>query len=200
MNTIHLDPAMVPTSMRGDYRGKQFKAVVCTETTIPADAGLWSGGSRDHYSAIDFANGTTRAIPGQQSSPWNEARRDVSVKIEPGFVLVCHSMFCGKDMGLTFYVHPDNATKLLPAPVAELTAHEKLVLQATCSFKASYGGMDRYEMMAGEVRYAGTKHVQPPFPTRPEWDAAKQSLIGKGLLNKAGAVTVAGRNARPSRY
>ena len=124
----------------------------------------------------------------------------MEVALVPGIAVVEHSMFCGKDMGLTFHVHPDNAAKLLPAPTAELTAHEKLVLQATCSFKSSYGGKDRYQMMADEVRYASSKHVQEPFPTREQWDAAKQSLIGRGMLNKAGAVTPCGRNARPARY
>ena len=37
-------------------------------------------------------------------------------------------------------------------------------------------------------------------PTRAQWDEAKAALIGRGLLNKAGAITVTGRNARPSRY
>jgi len=31
--------------------------------------------------------------------------------------------------------------------------------------------------------------------SRADWDAAKQSLIGRGYLNKAGAITTAGRNA-----
>jgi hypothetical protein len=187
---------MVPASLRGDYSGKMFKAVVCTETTIPSDAGLWSGGTRDHYSAIDFTTGQQVAIPGQQSSPWNEARRDVVMELKPGFAIVRHSFFCGKDMGLTFYVHPDNAAKLLPAPAAELSEHEKLVLNATCSFKASYGGKDRYMMAYDERKYGDIS----TFPTRADWQVAKDSLIGKGLLNKAGAVTPAGRNARPARY
>jgi hypothetical protein len=97
-------------------------------------------------------------------------------------------------MGLTFYVHPDNATKLLPAPQAELTAFEKIVLSATASYKSSYAGMDRYEMARRDCRN-GT-----PFPTRDDWALAKQTLINLGLLNKAGAITPAGRNAIPSRY
>jgi hypothetical protein len=195
-NTIYLDPKMVPAALRGAYSGQKFKAVVCTETSIPADAGLWSGGTREVYDAIDMATGKTAAIPGQQSSPWNSARREVTVPIKPGYALVKHSWFCGTDMGLTFYVHPDNAVKLLPAPSAELTPDEKIVLQATCSFKSSYNGMDRYEMMKREA----SSLTSLPFPTRDEWNAAKQSLIAKGLLNKAGAVTPAGRNARPPRY
>lgn len=197
MTTIHLEPAMVPTGLRGAYQGKKFTAVVCTQTTIPADAGLWSGGSRDLYSAVDLSSGQQAVIPGQDSAPWNGARRDLDVSLKPGFVLIRHTMFCGKDMGLTFYLHPDNAAKLLPAPTAELTDHEKLVIDATCSYKSSYGGKDRYEMARDNARYSPKADL---FPSRADWDAAKQSLISKGLLNKAGAVTIAGRNARPSRY
>lgn len=190
--TIHLEPAMVPASLRGQYSGKTFKAMVCTETTIPADAGLWSGGTRELYHAIDLSTGAQVIIPGQDSIPWNGARRDRTIRIQPGFALVTHSMFCGKDMGLTFYVHPDNAAKLLPAPQAELSEHERIVLNATCSYKASYKGQDRYDM----ARRAVYGEARDGFPSREEWATAKQSLILKGLLNKGGAITPAGRNAR----
>jgi hypothetical protein len=161
--------------------------------TIPSDAGLWSGGSRELFHAIDFATGEHASIPGQTAAPWDGARRELTVPIKPGFAIVEHSMFCGKDMGLTFYLHPDNATRLLP-PVVELSEHERLMLSATASLKSSYGGKDRYEMSKDNVRY-GNQEALAKFPTRAEWDAAKQSLIGRGLLNKAGAITVAGRNA-----
>ena len=45
-------------------------------------------------------------------------------------------------MGLTFTVHPNDAIKMLPSG-NELTEHEKTVLTATKSYKASYAGMDR---------------------------------------------------------
>lgn len=198
MNAIYLDPNMIPATLRSGYNGKKFKAVVCTETTIPADAGLWSGGTRDTYQLIHLETGRAVTASDNMSSPWNAARKDQTITLEPGFIVVEHSTFCGKDMGLTFYVHPDNAAKLLPAPTAELTEHEATVLQATCSYKSSYNGRDRYQMAQDGHRWS--KNADTPFATREQWDTAKQSLIAKGLLNKAGAVTPAGRNARPSRY
>jgi hypothetical protein len=195
-NAIFLDPALVPAALRGGYKGKKFKAIVCIETTIPSDIGLWSGGNRDTYSAIDLATGRQIPLPGQLSSPWDSSRADHTVAIKPGFALVRHTLFCGKDLGLTFYLHPDNAARMLPAP-CKLTEHESLVLQATASLKSSYNGMDRYDMKARDHRYspAGTQ----PFPTREQWEGAKQALIARGLLNKAGAITVAGRNAAAKR-
>lgn len=199
MNAIYLDPNMIPAALRSGYNGNKFKAVVCTQTTIPSDAGLWSGGTRDTYQLIHLETGRAVTASDNMSSPWNAARKDQDITLQPGFAVVEHSVFCGKDMGLTFFVHPDNAAKLLPAPSAELTDHEAIVLQATCSYKSSYNGMTRYDMAKRDHEYSW-KENKSPFATRGQWDAAKQSLIAKGLLNKAGAVTPAGRNARPSRY
>ena len=187
MNTIYLDPALVPSSLRGSYNGKKFKAVVCETMTIPACAGLWEGGSRDVYTAIDPSNGREVRVS-SDAAPWDRSRGDNKVTLSPEFLVVEHSMFQGKDLGLTFYVHPAIAAKMLPSPV-ELTDYEKLVLHATASYKLSYGGRDRYQMARDDNR-------GKLFPTRDDWERCKTSLIAKGLLNKAGAITVAGRNAR----
>lgn len=194
MNTIYLQPDMVPAQLRGAYTGRKFAAVVTETVTIPIDAGLWSGGSRDVYSVVSLDHGT-RELPGQSLAPWDRSGGDRVCKLVAGIVVVRHSMFCGKDHGLTFYVHPDNATKLLPAPAAELSAHESIVLKATAHFKSSYAGKDRYQMAKENERYGSRDHSGLPFPTRDEWNAAKATLISKGFLNKAGAITVAGRNA-----
>lgn len=194
MNYIHLEPNMIPATLRGGYQGKKFKAVATETVTVPADAGLWSGGSCERYHGVNVNTGAAMAFPGQNSSPWNGSRRDVTVTLEPGFAVVRHSMFCGKDMGLTFYVHPSNAAALLPAPTAELSVYEKLVLRATASLKSSYNGQDRYSMMMSEYKSRDILNGET-YPTRAQWDAAKALLIEKRLLNKAGAITPAGRNA-----
>ncbi len=188
-NAIYLEPKLVPAVLRQGYQGTKFKAVVCESVTIPMDAGLWSGGSRDHFSVVSLEHGT-RVIPGQELAPWARERGERTIELNPSIVVVEHSIFCGKDMGLTFYVHPQAATKLLPPPATELSATEKLVLESR-GYKSSYMGKDRYQMMLANARYSNA-----PFPTRQEWTAAEQSLIGQGYLNKAGAITVKGRNAR----
>jgi hypothetical protein len=195
MTAIYLEPNKIPHHLRSGYNGKKFKAVVTTELTIPSHAGIWDGGSRDTYQLIHLETGKAVQASDNMSAPWNPARRDQHIKLEPGFAVVEHSQFCGKDMGLTFYVHPDNAAKLLPAPAAELTLHETIVLAATVSYKSSYNGRDRYDMAKTTWNYPWrASELKKPFPTRDEWDAAKAALAAKGLLNKAGAVTPAGRN------
>ena len=145
--------------------------------------------ARDTYRYIELATGRSVPISDASSAPWDVSRADNTFPLRPGFAVVMHSMFCGKDHGLTFTVHPNDATKMLPSG-NELTEHEKTVLTATKSYKASYAGMDRYQMAQSEdYRFA------KPFPTRPEWQLAKESLITKKLLNKAGAITIDGRNA-----
>jgi hypothetical protein len=196
--TIYLEPNMVPAQLRGSYSGKTFKAKVCETVTIPASAGLWEGGSRDTYKAIDFETGN-EVLVSSDAAPWDRSRAENTVTLSPRFCVVEHTIFCGKDMGLTFYVHPESAAKLLPVPAADLSAYEKLVLIATRSLKSSYGGRDRYEM--AQTEYDCKQALNGTvFPSRTQWDETKQSLISKGLLNKAGAITTAGRNAVPSRY
>lgn len=195
---IALEPNQVPQHLRGSYPGRKFAAVVGEQMTIPADAGLWSGGSRDVYSVIRLGDGAAIDAVNHNLAPWGDGRRDIPVTLRQGFAVVCHSHFRGKDSGLTFYVHPSDAAAMLPAPAADLTAHEKLVLEATASLKASYGGKDRYEMSRENA--AGYSGKAPEgFPTRAEWETAKLSLISRGFLNKAGAITPAGKNARGAR-
>lgn len=189
MTTIYLEGRDVPTVLRGSYTGNKFKIEVCETMTIPMDAGLWSGGSRNSYHGVDMVTGQTWPVAFEHTSPWNSERKNIEVKLAPGKAVVEHSMFCGKDMGLRIYLHPDNATKLLPVK-SELTELEKTVLKATRSFKSSYGGKDRYEMTLGYDRLMGRE-----VPSRAQWDAAKQTLIASGHLDKRGAITVKGRNA-----
>jgi len=231
MNTIYLDSKDVPAYLRGGYTGKQFKAVVTDSISVPQDAGLWEGGSRETYRFVELATGRSVASPAQQTAPWSKERQEFNSPLPAGITMVVHTIFCGKDLGLTFHVHPDSAAKLLPvASQTELTETQKLVLNATYSLKSSYNGKDRYEnskpydsrshaeveerlakieeilATKGNVMLKSGKRVADRiaelkawtnfFPSRAEWDAAKAELITMGYLNKAGAITTKGRNAR----
>src|SRR5262245_1950085 len=105
MDSIYLEPNKIPHHLRGGYSGKKFKAVVTTTLTIPSHAGLWDGGSRDTFALVHLETGEARAVSDNMSAPWDKGRRDQKIELQPGFVVREHSLFCGKDMGLTFYVH-----------------------------------------------------------------------------------------------
>ena len=191
--TIYLDSNQVPATIRGNYTGKHFRAIVTDSVFIPADAGLWSGGSRTTYRAVNLETGATRAASDNMSAPWNSSRKDSRVDLRDGLAIVSHVYFCGKDLGLTIYVNPTNAAALLPAPV-ELSPLARAVLKYTKERKSSYNGRDRFDMLIEDLRY-GDKLGLDSIPTRDDWNREKAELIAGGFLNKAGAITTKGKNA-----
>jgi GNAT superfamily N-acetyltransferase len=190
--TIHLDRpdplfASLVSAAFPSYRGKMFKLRtmtpgadgICRENL----AGSWSGGSRDTYAIVRLADRAHVAIPAQ--SAFDAPIAGVTAApIPPGCVVVKHTIFCGKDLGITVLVAPSDVNGFaLPAAV-ELTPTEAAVLDITGSLKS----------------FARDDERQRRGIARADYEAAKEALITRGLLNKAGAITPAGRNARPSRY
>ena len=189
MKTYYLNARLVPSHLKAGYSGKQFQAQACEDFTIPAGAGLWSGGSRNTFTVIRLTDGKTISPVNHNAAPWDKSRKSITIKLKPGIAIIEHSIVCGKDLGLRFYVHPNDIAPMLPPPVL-LTNHERTVLEATKCYKASYNGQDRYQM----ARPHNTEN-RKAYPTREQWAAAKQTLIARKLLNKAGAITVTGKNA-----
>ncbi len=112
IEALKLKTKDVPANLRGNYSGRKFRLYVTNEVVIPSDAGLWSGGSREVYKAIRLIDGKEIQL-GSTSAPWNPNRVDQTVVLIPGIAVVMHSFFCGTDMGLSFYVHPDNVVKFI---------------------------------------------------------------------------------------
>lgn len=194
MQTIYLDKAMIPEHLRRGYDGTKFRASVVASVAIPMTAGLWDGGSCDKYALVRLADGFALPCPWENTAPGSRQRYGTVLTLQPGMAVVRHIWFQGADLGLHFYVHPADAALMLAPSTPDLALLEQLVLYATRSFKSSYGGRDRYEMARDD--YTARKIIgNLPYPTRTAWEGARDSLIARGLLNKAGAITVAGRNA-----
>ena len=174
---IHLDPEQIPARLARGYTGRKFKARIAESFTIPGHAGNWSGGSRQTYTIVRIADGASLPGSDNSSAPWDESRKDIVVALEPGVAVVEHGIFNGKDMGLTFHINATDAAPMLPAPVA-LTESEGKVLNIIGGIKSAY----RPE----EYRRAGINNVE----------SIKDGLKARGFLNKAGAITTKGRNAR----
>lgn len=176
---MHLEPNQVPAHLKSGYNGKRFQAEPAESVTIPSYAGLWDGGSRTTYSAIELATGRAVPVSDNVSAPWDKTRQDKTVPLRAGFAIVKHSIFCGNDMGLTFFVHPSDIVKLIPDQAKDdLCAVEVKVLAVIRGLKSSYRA-DQFRRMGlsdGEV------------------EAIKGKLTRLGYINKAGAITVAGRN------
>jgi hypothetical protein len=196
MNEYHLDARNLPTIVRDvvalafpHYRGRKFSVRQATAVNCRS---YWDGGSKNTFVWVRLDTMQALALP--SSHPYYDS---VSQSVEalptaPGLVCVEHSIFCGQDMGITFHVHPASGMNLIP-PSVELTTTERVVLAATAGYKSSYNGKTRRDMANDDLRWA----KQSPISVE-GWDAAKASLIHKGLLNKAGAIIPAGRNVAPS--
>lgn len=83
------------------------------------------------------------------------------------------------------YAHPADINRDAIAPPVDLTYEEKIVLWATRSLKSSYAGISNYRFHEAQQFFRINRH---------QWEQAKGDAIRKGWLNKAGAITTAGRN------
>lgn len=180
------DPAAVKIGRAAypDYTGRKFELAIHDKGGMKLTS-YWDGGSRNYYTVVKLEDFTTLEVP-QNGTPFDGYGYGIDAPLPaPGIAVIEHSIFCGKDSGLTIHIHAENAAPLLPAR-AELTWEEKVVLVATKSLKSSYAGIPEYRFHEAHED-AGI--------TRAAWDAAKAGLIARKLLNAAGAITVDGRNA-----
>jgi hypothetical protein len=109
------DVASIVAATFPEYRGRKIKLAAVEKTSLH-DLN-WSGGSRSVYRSCTtdglYIGSSAKA---NAVAPWVNAAEGQTVPIPQGAVLVRHSMFCGKDTGLTIYVNPADMPKLLPAP------------------------------------------------------------------------------------
>lgn len=182
-NTLHVDTPEVRAIVSRafpEYNGKRFRVEIF-QGPMRLDS-YWSGGSRDYWTAVRLNDGATATVP-ENGTPWNPTLEQVEQLPENTALVQYHA---GNFEYVTVYVRPESINHLmLPAPV-ELSRDEKIVLSATRCFKSSYAGIKNYRFSEAN---------QSTGISLEAWDAAKASLIGKGLLNKAGAITDQGRNA-----
>lgn len=146
----------------------------------------WDGGSRTTYRFVR-SDGQVIAAPSSHPIFENHILGVDSVTIPHGVVLVEHSIFCGKDTGLTAVIPSDRIAGYLP-PVEKLTEPEGLVLAYTSALKNTYGGEKNIRFS-----HANREHGI----TAEEWSTAQTALIGRKLLRKNGSITPEGRNAVP---
>lgn len=179
MTTIirHLDRNDVPRVLLGDYTGRQLCAQITDAVTIPATAGLWDGGSRDTFKAVQLSNGATVTMA--DADAFDGRQRDRRVTIPAGIAVIRRSIFQGRDTGLTIYIRPEDAAPLLPAPSLALNADARAVLDAARSLKPAYRADECARQGIDAACYAELKNA----------------LIGGGYLNAAGAITTKGKNA-----
>jgi len=184
VTTIYLDPKTMPEIAHKvarvafpDYAGRKFSMRV--EPTICPQS-YWDGGSRTLYRFVRLSDMAVLPVP--TLHPAFDGRLP-EVPIPAGVVCVEHHTFRSKDMGLTFVV---SQPELLPQATAETSLDVGIVLVYTAALKPSYAGKSNYRLYTANDETGITAE---------RWEAAKAECIAAGLLNKAGAITPAGRNA-----
>lgn len=186
MSWIHLpatDPsvrAIVQRAFPG-WKGRSFVAVIADSVRFYGT--MWDGGERRTYAAVRLADMGVVTIAQEQFAVDSAAHR-TDWPIPDGVVVVVRCE--GRWEHIEIIGNSSVVNPMLPAPV-ELTIDERIVLAAICSLKSSYAGIPNYR--AHQARqYTGI--------TQERYDAAKATLTARGFLNKAGAATTEGRNAR----
>jgi hypothetical protein len=88
---------------------------------------FWDGGSRDYTRFVELStmrSVSSDAIPREalqkEANPYGLAITKDELPIPPGIAVVIHSIFCGKEGGITIKVHPDNLQRLLPGKAGAL--------------------------------------------------------------------------------
>ena len=160
-------------------------ATLCPTESLTLHGMYWDGGSKSDYVAIDFD--TMQIVdlsgqPGWSNPPQFGGPANPPVILLTGanenIVIVESTVFCGNIMPLRLHANPSRLTPFLPKQ-NDLTEDERAVLSVTRGLK-SFARMDEWKRMG---------------LTEARINAAKESLIAKGLLNKRGAITTAGKNA-----
>jgi hypothetical protein len=95
-----------------DYRGRsislEFRERVQFYNTN------WEGGSRNYYSAVNV-NGVVKHLP--DFAPWDNPVEGNSFDLPVDVAVVMRTYFCGKDSGVTIFMHPVNAPKWITGGV-----------------------------------------------------------------------------------
>jgi hypothetical protein len=183
---MHLEPTAELRAMARvafpSYNGRTYELDASGVVDVRS---YWSGGSRDTFVAVNLATRRTLAVP-QNGTPFDGgpiARDGVAIPL--GFAIVEHSIFCGRDVGITFHVHPNAAAQLLPLPI-DVSDDQRTVLKYTARLKNTYGG-------ESDIRYR--EAARDTAITRERWTIAQAQLRERRMLNAANAITPSGRNA-----
>ncbi len=169
-----------------EFKGREIKVEVAETCFISGT--FWSEGCKNVFVAVELSTGAVSQADNGLDNPQEYGGiGSVTVPIPPGVVIVEWSRRANRE-SLRVYARPgDFAPKALPAGEGAMSLDEKIVLKYTSGLKSSYAGIKDYRFHSA--------HEEMGI-SRERWDAAKASCISKGWLNKAGAITTAGKNVK----
>jgi len=94
-----------------ETRSRKFRIV---ERRTYQMENYWDGGSREYAVAIDLVTGRTVDPCSDSTNPFNR-KAHAGFEIPAGVGILCHSIFCGKDCGITMYVAPGKELAAVPS-------------------------------------------------------------------------------------
>ena len=118
MKVSKSDKAIKPilTACYPDWKGRKVSLAVCGSYQM---SDYWSEGSRNFVRAYSLVDGKVADALPLAKNPFRD-QAHARVEIPAGVALVEHSIFCGKDAGVTIYVNADDLKRLLPGATATL--------------------------------------------------------------------------------
>ena len=175
----YLEPRDLPAQLRHLHNKGSIRVTLTDTVHIPGQTGTWSGGTIDHYSAVELSTGKAVEITDTFSAPWDASRQSRTVNLRPGYAIARTGSFCGKPAGLHLYCTTKDAAPMLPTPLV-LSPDEQTVLDIIASLKSGYRA-DAYRQASLSDATVAT---------------VRQSLQRQAMIDARGAVTVKGRNSR----
>lgn len=124
------------------YRGRKIEIFPTTEVDVRS-ANYWDGGTRTTYTFLKLPSLEALNVPSMH--PAYDQRVTRPLPLRPGMICVQHTIFCGKDAGITICVHPDELNTLMLPETPHLDENERIMLEYTRSYKNSYQGKNALE-------------------------------------------------------
>ncbi len=90
-----------------EWRGK--KATIVRQDAVELLGTFWDGGSKNTFRAVNIATGETSDAARGMDTPvvFGGKAANQSVRLPPGFAIVEHIVFCGKELGCRVYLAPE---------------------------------------------------------------------------------------------
>lgn len=89
-----------------EYHGKTFR-LEYQDKYYPEN--YWDGGTKAYFKILEKNGDKTRLLePGRIFTNPFLGKANEPFEIQPNWVIVEHYYFCGRDIGIRLYVHPNN--------------------------------------------------------------------------------------------
>lgn len=94
---------------------RKHKVIVSVTDSVELAGTFWDGGSRSSYVAVELASNRSKGAPQYAPPQFGGPRVAPRVTLPVGVAIVECGTFQGKPATAHVFIHPDNATKFLPA-------------------------------------------------------------------------------------